>query len=562
MDNNNNNNNKEEILSDGFIKSQTIFRDTRISKFKLSKLNFKTSKDFNIPNRLPKNNSDYDIRHGYYFKLKETKNVQKIKSIKEKYNYNSNILKRDLSLNRKKLQKKKDELSLLKIEYNKLEEDNMNNKLLISNILSIIPHKISKEKLNHIINNCKLTKKDRKKLENAHRIIELKLEILDKKKKIIKNNDIIEEIQKNSRTKIISEYENEYLKKCKQQKNLLNTLKKVEEKYNFYEKKVNEINEIIQNESINNDILVKQEYELIKKIQKNEEVKKDIIVQISQLEDKIKKKEMINNDREKDIKKIEKRINKKEEELRIIKGYKNKRNEDIKIIEEKKKYKEEIEKVIKKQEKQIQELSNIFDNLNQKKIYYLNKKQKLTSKEKEKEKEKHPDKELEKIKLLKQELDSLLKEKEETEKKSIEKQNELKNISEELNMTNEKNKENIEKNNMEKEALNKKIEELKIKIQENDEKETNINNEQKNVNENGIKKEDNKNKKEQNILDELDILKKERITLNNENSKLIQDNKNYKDELEMYNKDLEDYDNIENQLKEAKDKLDRLKSNE
>ena len=62
-------------------------------------------------------------------------------------------------------------------------------------------------------------------------------------------------------------------------------------------------------------------------------------------------------------------------------------------------------------------------------------------------------------------------------------------------------------------------------------------------------------------MDELDILKKEQITLNNENSKLIQDNKNYKDVLEVYNKDLEDYDNIENQLKEAKEKLDSLKSN-
>ena len=62
-------------------------------------------------------------------------------------------------------------------------------------------------------------------------------------------------------------------------------------------------------------------------------------------------------------------------------------------------------------------------------------------------------------------------------------------------------------------------------------------------------------------MDELDILKKEQITLNNENSKLIQDNKNYQDVLEVYNKDLEDYDNIENQLKEAKEKLDSLKSN-
>ena len=550
-----NNNNKEGILSDGFIKSQTIFRDMRISNFKLSKLNFKTSKDFNIPNQMSKNKSDYDIRHGYFFKLKASKNVPKVKSIKEKCHYNSNILKRDLSVNRKKLQKKKDELSLLKIEYNKLDEDNMNNKILISHILSIIPHKISKEKLNHKINNCKLTKEDRKKLENAHTIIKLKLELLNKKKEIAKNNDIIEELQKNSRTKIISEYENEYKKKCKQQKNLLNTLKKVEERYNFYENKVNEINEIIQNESINNNILIKQEYELIKTIQKNEEIKKDIIIQISQLEDKIKKKEMINNDREKDIKKIERRINKKEEELHIIKEYKNKRNEDIKTIEEKKKSKEEIEKIIKEQDKQIQDLSNILDKLNQKIIYHLYKKQKLTSKEKEKEREKHPDKELEKINLLKQELDSLLKEKEETEKKSIEKQNELKNISEELNMTNEKNKENIDKNNIEKEALNKKIEELKIKIRENDEKGTNINNEQKNLNENVTKKE------EQNILDELDILKKEQITLNNENSKLIQDNKNYKDVLEVYNKDLEDYDNIENQLKEAKEKLDSLKSN-
>ena len=79
----------------------------------------------------------------------------------------------------------------------------------------------------------------------------------------------IDELEKNSKTKIINEYQNDYYTKCEQQRSLLNTLQKLEGKYDFYEKKINEINDMINNEKENGDKLTNKEVELVDKLQNN-----------------------------------------------------------------------------------------------------------------------------------------------------------------------------------------------------------------------------------------------------------------------------------------------------
>ena len=107
-------------------------------------------------------------------------------------------MKKELSLIRSNLQKKKTELLLLKIKYTKLYDENMNNKTIIAKVLSIPLHNyITKDVLIYKIENCELTKENREILEKAYEIIKLKLEITDKKNKILDKINYIEEIEKN-----------------------------------------------------------------------------------------------------------------------------------------------------------------------------------------------------------------------------------------------------------------------------------------------------------------------------------------------------------------------------
>ena len=575
-------NNQNEMLSDDMVKSQNYFKYAKLSQYNAKDQNFKTSKTFNRLPPLTKTNSASDIRHGYNYTLRATKLEFNKLLENQQPKYDPNILKKELSYYRTYLQKRKTELLLLKIKYNKLLEENMNNKTLIANSLSIPLHSyISKEVLVYKIENCELTEIYKKLLEKAYKIINLKLEISDQKRRIAENNEYIEELQKNSKTKLISEYQNDFYTKCEQQRSLLNTLQKLEEKCNYYEKKIDEINEAINNDKVKGDKLLNKEIELNENYQNNVNNKNNLIKQISQLEEKIKKQEKVYSDKEKDIKEIERRMNRKEEQLNVINDYIYSRDEEIKFVEGKKKNKEDLEKITKEQEKQIQELTSEFDKLNEKMTTYRNEKPKLISKAKE------PKKDIERMELLKTELQNLYKEKEKTETTHKEKQKELKEISEDENKKNEKNIKCIEKNNAIKDELNKKIDELMLKVAAIDKKnkavETNINKYQKQLDElvekeNNIKKQNEQNnleyeenqknldeerKKEQNKKNkeykrELDRLKKEQNKLNNENNNMKQENTNYQNELEGYNQNLDEYDEIEKQLKQARIKLDSL----
>ena len=146
----------------------SIFKEKIINAIKSTDRRGITSKKLNLLNKLSKNNSVKDLRHDYYFKLKAAELEQSKISDKDK---NPKVLRRELSLNRISKKRKKDELTSLKIKYNKLDEQNMNNKNILSKILSISPDDITKRKLKIKTDKVKLNKKDRSLIENAHQII-------------------------------------------------------------------------------------------------------------------------------------------------------------------------------------------------------------------------------------------------------------------------------------------------------------------------------------------------------------------------------------------------------
>ena len=380
--------NQNEVVADEMLKSDNNFKYGKLSQYKIKDQNFKTSKTFTRLPPLSNANSTSDIRHGYNYTLRATKlEYSKILN-NQQPECDPNTLKKELSLIRTNLTKRKNELLLLKIKYTKLFDDNMNNKTIIAKVLSIPLHNyITKDVLIYKIENCELTPQNRELLEKAYEIINLKLDISNKKNKILQNNNYIEELKQNSKRKIITEYQNDYYTKCEHQRSLLNTLEKLEEKYDFYEKKINEIKDLMENERLKADKLINKEIEINDKFQKNIDEKNNLIKQMNQLEEKIKKQEKINNDKEKDIKEIEKRIGRKDEKLNVINDYVYSRDEEIRKVENKKQSKDEIEKLIKEQEKSIQELSDEFDKLNIKMTNYRNEKPKLLFKAKEPKKD-------------------------------------------------------------------------------------------------------------------------------------------------------------------------------
>ena len=355
-----------ESINKNLAKSQINFKDSKMSQNKANEINYKTSKLFNFKQlpTLKSTRSTSDIRHGYNYTLRETilgfnsMLNNELSSSSTHIEYDPKTLKNDLSEYKTDIHKKKKELSNLKIKYYKLLEENNNNKSILANILSLSSYNhITKSALLEKIENCELTKENREILEDAYNILLLKLEISNKKKRIVQQNNYIEELQKNSKTKVINQYQNEYYTKCEQQRSLLDTLKKLEDKCDYYENKISEINEKMNNDKIKDNKLLNKQMEINEKLSNILEKKNNLIKLIEQLDDKIKKQEKFFNDKEKEKKVIERKIYEGEQKLKIINSYKSNRKEQIKKLENKTKIKDEQEKELKEQEKQIQQLS-------------------------------------------------------------------------------------------------------------------------------------------------------------------------------------------------------------
>ena len=232
---------KEENETDGqknteFSKTQTYMSKQNKGK---NEAKFRTT---GASIKLPKLSNTLFGFKGTYQKSPQsgpilTQNVYNSNSI-----YDPNYLKQELSQNKSEMNAKKLELQELKIKFNKLYEDNKNNKNLLARILGIdLEKEFTREELIDKLEHCKPSEEEKKQLMEAHEIIKLKLEIDSKKKKISEQGTELEILTKNAKSKIIGELESDYILKCEQHKNLLKAIKKMEELINIKEKDVSEL---------------------------------------------------------------------------------------------------------------------------------------------------------------------------------------------------------------------------------------------------------------------------------------------------------------------------------
>ena len=527
-----------------------------------------------------------DIQNGNNnFTLKVSKNKKLIlKRPRKPLEYDSENLKNDLMSFRSEVEKRKNELLRLKIKYSKLMLDNINNKTLLAQILSIPKNKlITKGALLFKIRSCKLNNEERQSLKNAHEILKLKLELNSKKKLLTEKTTYLNSLIENSKLKVINNLQDEYFIKCEQQRKLLNKLHKFEKRYNNNERKVNEIKDNIKKGDKESEFLYDREGQGVDILNQSLDQRGNLMKQIHLLNDKIKKHEKDYISKEKIIREKEQNNSSNEKKLKLIKEYLNIRSEKNNEIIQLTKSQEMDETILKNYSQEIESLKDELNNLYNKINYYREEKPRLLRKSKESKKD------IEKMISLNKELETIKNLKKETEQKHNNKQNELNEINNEFNVIIKQYDEKREENINIKNELNKKIEELKEKLKEiknkNNILEQNINKEKDKFNEleqneielknqleendlitqQNIKKiNEEKKKKIINMIKsrklEIEQLKKEQNKLSNNNRILEDENKVLQDELNGFDVDLNNYEEIEKDYNEAISKLNNLKN--
>ena len=276
-----------------------------------------------------------DIQNGNNnFTLKVSKNKKLIlKRPRKPLEYDSENLKNDLMSFRSEVEKRKNELLRLKIKYSKLMLDNINNKTLLAQILSIPKNKlITKGALLFKIRSCKLNNEERQSLKNAHEILKLKLELNSKKKLLTEKTTYLNSLIENSKLKVINNLQDEYFIKCEQQRKLLNKLNKLEKRYNNNERKVNEIKDNIKKADKECEYRYEKECKGVDRINQMLDERGNLMKQIHLLNDKIKKHEKDYISKDKLIREKEQNNSSNEKKLKLIKEYLNIRSEKNKII--------------------------------------------------------------------------------------------------------------------------------------------------------------------------------------------------------------------------------------
>ena len=373
-----------------------------------------------------------DIQNGNNnFTLKVSKNKKLIlKRPRKPLEYDSENLKNDLMSFRSEVEKRKNELLRLKIKYSKLMLDNIHNKTLLAQILSIPKNKlITKGALLFKIRSCKLNNEERQSLKNAHEILKLKLELNSKKKLLTEKTTYLNSLIENSKLKVINNLQDEYFIKCEQQRKLLNKLHKLEKRYNNNERKVNEIKDKIKKEE-DSEYLYGFEGQGVDILNKSLDQRGNLMKQIHLLKDKIKKHEKNYISKERIIREKEQNNSSNEKKLKLIKEYLSIRSEKNNEIIQLTKSQEMDETILKNYSQEIESLKNELNNLYNKINYYREEKPRLLRKSKESKKD------IEKMISLNKELETIKNLKKETEQKHNNKQNELNEINNEFNIIN------------------------------------------------------------------------------------------------------------------------------
>ena len=548
-------------------------RNMNFTKEKFASKTFQETKIFKKKFNLSSSNFETDIK--FNLKLNRSKNL-KIKPDIKQIEYDFEHLEGDLMIFHSELEKRKNELFNLKIKFNKLLTDNINNKTLIAKILSIPKNKpFNKEVLFDEIYNFKLTKEERQTLKVAYLILKLKLELESKKKLFSDKLIYLNMLNENSKIKVVSYLQSEYFIKCEQQRSLINSLINYEKKYDLLENKIIELKEKLEKQCINSENLITEEYACVEQINQILNIKSDILKEINILKEKIKKHQKINKAKEREIKKLVEKNLFEQNRLEEIEDH-SFFNSDIIIL--KNKEKENLEMLLKKTSEEIKSLQNELFNLKIKYNNYQEEKPKLIQKYKESKNN------INKIKYLEKELQSL---KETIEKfKEIKKKNQ--GESNEIKLKNNGNYEYLKENDDNKIEFKKRIKELKLMVDKMKNKKymlkTEINRKENEYNEICIKIIKIKNKYDKNNLDMKEKLKKgiknnfnqiimekqkEIDNLKAQKQKLIQNKKILEDEnklmegkIKEFDKELNEYDEISEEFSKIKDKITEEKYNE
>ena len=552
-------------------------RTINYNRNKLTTPTFQKIRLFKTKQNLSSSDLMINIPQDHNFTLKMTKNQEiNLKKSKNPIEYDSEYLKSDLIAFRSEVQKRKNELLLLKIKYGKLLVDNINNKTLIANILCIPMNKlINRQILLSEINNCELSKEVRQTLKYAYKILVLKMELNSKKELLSKKIMYLNMLNENSKINVLSHLQSEYFIKCEQQRSLLKVLTKLEEKYNLQENEILELEEKLKNKNIKSENLIGKEVQDFEQLSKIIGQKDDIMKEINVLNNKINKKQRIYHGKRNEIKSLEKSNSYEQYKLKLIKVHPNTLSGLNDQILKKKKSQEEEEIFMKNQKEEIKNLQEEFLNLKVKLKNYIDEKPKLIEKSHERKDD------IKYLESLLNELDSIKKIKSETEQNINKRQQELKEIETKYKEEFEQNDKQIQINIDIKKELKKNIETLNKKLNKAVSKKNGIKskinqaqNEINKLNKNEIIIKKKLERKNTTLKEKLDKefeekknnygqrLKKEIEDLKIEQEKLINDKKGMEDEnklmqekiIELDN-ELADYDHILEEFNKVRDKM-------
>ena len=552
-------------------------RTINYNRNKLTTPTFQKIRLFKTKQNLSSSDLMINIPQDHNFTLKMTKNQEiNLKKSKNPIEYDSEYLKSDLIAFRSEVQKRKNELLLLKIKYGKLLVDNINNKTLIANILCIPMNKlINRQILLSEINNCELSKEVRQTLKYAYKILVLKMELNSKKELLSKKILYLNMLNENSKINVLSHLQSEYFIKCEQQRSLLKVLTKLEEKYNLQENEILELEEKLKNKNLKSENLIGKEVQDFEQLSKIIGQKDDIMKEINVLNNKINKKQRIYHGKRNEIKSLEKSNSYEQYKLKLIKVHPNTLSGLNDQILKKKKSQEEEEIFMKNQKEEIKNLQEEFLNLKVKLKNYIDEKPKLIEKSHERKDD------IKYLESLLNELDSIKKIKSETEQNINKRQKELKEIETKYKEEFEQNDKQIQINIDIKKELKKNIETLNKKLNKVVNKKNGIKskinqaqNEINKLNKNEIIIKKKLERKNTTLKEKLDKefeekknnygqrLKKEIEDLKIEQEKLINDKKGMEDEnklmqekiIELDN-ELADYDHILEEFNKVRDKM-------
>lgn len=410
----------------------------------------------------------------------------KIKNMKQ---YNDNIsvysqkssdeLQKTLSFNVRKMIKNKTELKELRLQYNKLFEDNQNNSKLLARMMGVKNNKqYKKEEIIAKLKNCTFDKKSKRQIIESINLINLKLE-LNEKKSILKSK--AEEfffLKENSKAKYVTDLKRDLSNKQDIKIELQLNVEKIKEVLEQEKKTLKETEDECKKLDAKYKEVKKEEKDILKKI--DDKMQKIFELQnlTRKLDKNIQNQEKIYKINLKNKSDIILNIEQKEKKINEINEYKSKREQiQSDIDKNREKIKEYKDKSVKLEE-EYNKLNKENDNLNQKNDN-LAKKEKLNKKKKDTEGGGKKVKMYEELlKKIKSEFQSIKKEYESQKSKNIElsKRNKeiIKKNQEEINKRKEiindmENKKNLLKMNIQNsiDSLNKiknEIEDRKKKL--------------------------------------------------------------------------------------------------